>query len=65
MIKHLALIGFSILVSFYITTKYWESQTKEFPEFKRCSCDSATFCLNDQDVMILHMWKSFNYHKVP
>jgi hypothetical protein len=33
---------------------------KNFPEFSRCSCDSGTFCLDDQDVMKLHMWKSMD-----
>lgn len=27
----------------------------EPPEFLPCSCDSATFCLTDSDVMIVHM----------
>jgi|TARA_R110000751_G_scaffold184561_2_gene290968 hypothetical protein len=26
------------------------------PEFIHCSCDSATFCLNNEDVIKLHMW---------
>jgi len=26
------------------------------PIFKHCSCDSATFCLNDEDVISLHAW---------
>jgi len=26
------------------------------PVFKYCSCDSATFCLNDEDVLNLHAW---------
>jgi len=26
------------------------------PVFKYCSCDSATFCLNDEDVMKMNMW---------
>jgi hypothetical protein len=27
----------------------------ESPAFSRCSCDSATYCLTDEDVMIIHM----------
>ncbi len=26
------------------------------PTLKHCSCDSATYCLNDEDVIHLHMW---------
>ena len=26
------------------------------PVFNQCSCDSATYCLNDEDVIHLHMW---------
>ena len=26
------------------------------PIFKYCSCDSATFCLNDEDEINLHVW---------
>jgi len=26
------------------------------PEFNHCTCDSATYCLDDSDVMKIHMW---------
>jgi len=26
------------------------------PAMNYCSCDSATYCLNDEEVMQLHMW---------
>lgn len=26
------------------------------PSLEYCSCDSATYCLNDEDVIQLHMW---------
>jgi|TARA_R110002051_G_scaffold315033_1_gene392900 hypothetical protein len=26
------------------------------PSLNYCSCDSATYCLNDEDVIQLHMW---------
>jgi len=26
------------------------------PIMKYCSCDSATYCLNDEDVIQLHIW---------
>jgi len=26
------------------------------PVLAYCSCDSATYCLNDEDVMKMHMW---------
>ncbi len=26
------------------------------PSLKYCSCDSATYCLNDEDVIQLHIW---------
>jgi len=28
----------------------------ELPVMTYCSCDSATYCLNDEEVMQLHMW---------
>jgi hypothetical protein len=28
----------------------------ELPAMNYCSCDSATYCLNDEEVMQLHMW---------
>ncbi len=28
----------------------------KLPEFNYCSCDSATYCLTDADVIKLHMW---------
>ena len=34
----------------------------ELPDFIRCTCDSATFCLTDEDVMKLHMWQSNRKH---
>tara|TARA_R110000823_G_scaffold311133_1_gene436418 strand:- start:355 stop:561 length:207 start_codon:yes stop_codon:yes gene_type:complete len=34
----------------------------ELPNFIRCTCDSATFCLTDEDVMKLHMWQSNRKH---
>lgn len=34
----------------------------ELPEFVRCTCDSATFCLTDADVMKLNMWNSNRKH---
>ena len=34
----------------------------ELPEFIRCTCDSATFCLTDADVMKLNMWNSNRKH---
>ena len=35
----------------------------ESPVFSRCSCDSATYCLTDQDVMIIHMIYAQNNQK--
>ena len=35
----------------------------ESPAFSRCSCDSATFCLTDEDVMIIHMIYAQNNQK--
>ena len=34
----------------------------ELPTFIHCTCDSATFCLTDEDVMKLHMWQSNHKH---
>ena len=35
----------------------------EPPVFSRCSCDSATYCLNDHDVMIVYMIYAQNNQK--
>jgi hypothetical protein len=32
------------------------SRMLSMPEFKQCTCDSATYCLNDSDVIRLHIW---------
>lgn len=32
------------------------SRMMPMPEFKHCTCDSATYCLNDGDVIRLHIW---------
>ena len=32
------------------------SRMTSMPEFKHCTCDSATYCLNDGDVIRLHIW---------
>ena len=34
----------------------------ELPTFIHCTCDSANFCLTDEDVMKLHMWQSNHKH---
>ena len=35
----------------------------ESPAFSRCSCDSATYCLTDEDVMTVHMIYAQNNQK--
>ena len=37
---------------------------QELPEFYHCTCDSATYCLNDSDVMKLHMWYDSIQHSL-
>jgi len=32
------------------------SRMTSMPEFKHCTCDSATYCLDDGDVIRLHIW---------
>ena len=32
------------------------SRMLSMPEFKQCTCDSATYCLDDSDVIRLHIW---------
>ncbi len=32
-------------------------QMLPIPVFSRCSCDSATYCLTDEDVIQLHVWQ--------
>jgi hypothetical protein len=37
---------------------------QELPEFNHCTCDSATYCLDDSDVMKLHMWYDSIQHSL-
>ena len=32
------------------------------PELVHCSCDSATYCLTDEDVMNIHAWYASMEH---
>ena len=42
------------------STRLWYDES---PAFSRCSCDSATYCLTDEDVMIIHMIYAQNNQK--
>ena len=58
-IKLKTILMLTLLFIFGINTSLGQKPKREMmplPEFKPCSCDSATFCLNDEDVIKLHTW---------
>jgi len=62
-IKVLLCVSLVVTLIFYIVidnrnTSHGKpaSRMLSMPEFKHCTCDSATYCLDDGDVIRLHIW---------
>ena len=58
-IKLNIILVLTLLSIFGINTSLGQKAEREMmplPEFKYCSCGSATFCLDDEDVIKLHAW---------
>ena len=50
------LLAFNVSMSPPLKNADAQSVLIDLPEFIRCTCDSGTFCLTDDDVMKLHAW---------
>jgi len=50
------LLAFNVSMSPPLKNADAQSVLIALPEFIRCTCDSGTYCLTDNDVMILHAW---------